>query len=518
MIKKILIANRGEIALRIIRTGKEMGIKTVALYPIPEDSDQFLETKFADESYCLEEEGILGYLDQRKIIQIAKKSGADAIHPGYGFLAENGDFADLCQKNNLKFIGPTGDTLRKLGNKIEAKRIARAVGLPLLSGTGKAVKDEKEFLKIAKKVRPPFLLKAANGGGGLGIEIIEEENKEQLLNTFRKLKREVKSAFGSEEIFIEKFFKNPRHIEFQILGDGRGKVLHFGERECSIQRRHQKLIEEAPSPLLDKKMRKKMGKLAVKFGEHLKYESLGTIEFLVGEDKKFYFLEVNPRLQLEHPITELITGIDLVEQQIRIASGEKLNLKQKNIKFSNWAMEFRIYAEDALNNFQPRTGTITQYLTPGGKGIEIHGFCRTSQKIFPHFDSLIAKLIIFGKDRNSVIQRAKRALDEFIIEGVPTLIPFYKVLLENQRFLEGRLSTSFIEEEKIIETLRKTYPKGGVEKIKIKTELDPKELAKAVAKLYLELKKEKPKEPEINKWKLAERMKIFEEEIPRPPL
>lgn len=511
MLKKILIANRGEVALRIIRTCKEMGIKTIALFPVLAEKEQFLETKLADESYCLEEEGILGYLDQRKIIQIAKEAGADAIHPGYGFLAENGNFADFCQKNGIKFIGPSGETLRRVGNKIEAKKIARKVGLPLLPGSEVALKDEKEFWKIAKKIKPPFLLKAANGGGGLGIEIIEKEDKRQLLETFRRLKRETKSAFGSEEIFIEKFFQHPRHIEFQILGDGRGKVLQFGERECSIQRRHQKLVEEAPSPFLDRKMREKMGKMAVKFGEHIKYESLGTIEFLVGEDKRFYFLEVNPRLQVEHPVTEIITGMDLVEQQIRIASGERLYLKQKNISLNNWAMEFRIYAEDALNNFQPKEGTITNYLPPGGKGIEIHSFCQQGQRIFPYFDSLISKMVVFGKDRESCLKRAKRAFDEYVIEGAPTLIPFYKTLLENQNFREGRLSTSLIERENLIETLKKTTIFPLPSQKRVPEEADREELAKLAAQFYLELKEKEPKEPEINKWKLAERMLLFEE-------
>jgi len=511
MLKKILIANRGEIALRIIRACQELSIKSVALFPSGVDSGQFLETKMADEAYCLEEEGILGYLNQRKIIQIAKKSGADAIHPGYGFLAENGDFADLCKKNNIKFIGPDGETLRKLGNKIEAKKIARKIGLPLLSGSEIAVKDEKELLKIANEIKPPFLLKAANGGGGVGIKIIEKKDKKNILESFQKLKRETKSAFDSEEIFIEKFLKNPRHIEFQILGDGKGKVIHFGERECSIQRRHQKLIEEAPSPFLDKKRRKKMGKMAVKFGEFLKYESLGTIEFLIGEDKRFYFLEVNPRLQVEHPVTELITGIDLVEEQIKIAGGEKLSLKQKDIKFSGWAMEFRIYAEDALNNFKPQEGTITDYLAPGGKGIEIHSFCQPGQRIFPFFDSLLSKLVVFNKDRSGCIQKAKRAFDEYVINGLSTLIPFLKVILKNKKFLNGSFSTSFIEEEDINKDLKEEKKEVSLSLVE-DNKGGNEELAKTIAQLYLDLKKEEPKVLGINKWKLAERIKIFEEE------
>jgi len=512
-IKKILIANRGEIAIRIIRTCKEMGIKTVALCPQKGEEENFLETKLADEYYFLEEEGILGYLDQRKIIEIAKRAGVQAIHPGYGFLAENGNFADLCQKNNIKFIGPRGDTLRKLGNKIEATKIAKNIGFPLLPGFYKSIQNEKECLELARKIGTPFILKAVNGGGGIGIEIIEKIEPEKLMAVFQTLKRETAHAFGSDQIFIAKFLPNPHHIEIQILGDGKGKVLHFGERECSVQRRNQKLIEEAPSPFLDKKLREKMSNLAMRMGQSLKYENLGTIEFLVGEDKKFYFLEVNSRLQVEHPITELITGFDLVEQQIRIARGEALDLKQKDIKFSGWAMEFRIYAEDALNNFQPQAGIITKYLPPGGKGIEIHSFCQPEQKIFPYFDNLISKLVIFAENRKLVIERAKRAFDEYLIEGVPTLIPFYRVLLENKNFLEGKINTSFIEKEGIIQTLGEKYPKIEFPK-EIKTEkiIGEKELAVFLARLYQNLKKEESKESETSKWKLMERMQMFFEE------
>jgi acetyl-CoA carboxylase biotin carboxylase subunit len=293
------------------------------------------------------------------------------------------------------------------------------------------------------------------------------------------------------------------------LGDGKGRVIHFGERECSIQRRNQKLVEEAPSPFLDKKMKKSMEKMVVKFGEHLKYESLGTVEFLVGEDKRFYFLEVNPRLQVEHPVTELVTGIDLVEQQIRIAAGEKLTLRQKDIKFSGWAMEFRIYAEEAANNFQPNEGTITNYLAPTGRGIEIHSSCQQGQKVFPFFDSLLSKLVVFNKHRSGCIERAKRAFDEYIIEGLPNLIPFYKALLNNQKFLDADFSTSFIENEKFISELKK-------EKLPQKEKTNGKkgeneELARTVAYLYLARKKEEPKGQETSRWKMAERARVFEE-------
>jgi len=523
MFNKILVANRGEIALRIIRACKEMGIKTVALCPQKGEEDQFLETKLADEFYYLEEGGVMGYLDQRKIIEIAKRAGAEAIHPGYGFLAQNADFAELCRINGIKFIGPQAETLRRVGDKVEAKKIAWKVDIPLLPGPQRAI-DEKKCFKMAKKIKPPFLLKAVDGGGGIGMTEIHRINKEEIIENFQRLRRMSESAFNSQKIFIEKLLISPRHIEFQILGDGRGKVLHFGERECSLQRRHQKIVEEAPSPFLDQKLREKMGNLAVRLGQHLRYEGLGTVEFLVDQDRNFYFLEVNPRLQVEHPITELITGFDLVELQIRVAAGEKLELKQKHIKPSGWAMEFRIYAEDALNNFQPQAGEITRYFPPGGKGIEIHSFCQIGQKIFPYFDPLLVKLVIFAKDRKSVIQRAKRAFQEYIIEGVPTLIPLYRVLLENQNFLDGRLSTDFIGKEKIIETLKeKAVPQkiAGPEvpqeqgKVEPEKRISEKEIARLVAKIYQDSKKGELDLPKINKWKLAERLNMVAETSPR---
>lgn len=507
-----MVANRGEIALRIIRACKEMGIKSVAIYPANVDKEQFLETKFADEAYCLDEEGMMGYLNQTKIIQIAKKAEADAIHPGYGFLAENGDFAELCKKNKVRFIGPSSKTLRKLGNKMKAIKIAKEVGLPLLSSSLEPVNTEKECKEIAKKTEFPFLLKAANGGGGVGIKVVDKQNKDQLIETFNKLKREAKNAFGSDEVFIEKFFENPRHIEFQILGDGKGNVVHLGERECSIQRRHQKLVEEAPSPFIDDKLRKKMGKLAVKFGEYLNYKGSATIEFLVGGEKEFYFLEVNPRLQVEHSVTELITGVDIVKNQIKIAQGETLELRQKDIKFHNhvnWAMEFRINAEEALKDFTPKTGTVKEYLPPAGRGVEVHSFCRPGQKIFPYFDNLISKLVVFGEDRKDCLKKADRALEEYVIRGVPTLIPFFRALLDNKNFSRGRFSTSFIRQEKIVETLKANKDKyylGEDAKPKASSDLEEEELAKAIAKFYLQLGDRKQESsPTKNKWKFTNR-------------
>lgn len=518
-IKKILIANRGEIAIRIIRTCREMGIKTVALCPQYGQENDFLETKLADEFYFLDEPGIMGYLDQRKIIEIGKKAGVNAIHPGYGFLSENGDFADLCQANGIKFIGPRGETLRQLGDKIMAKKIAWKVGLPLLKGPQKAV-DEKECFKIAKKIKPPFLLKAVDGGGGIGIERIEKVDKDNLIGIFRKLTRVTENAFDSQKIFIEKVLERPRHIEFQILGNGQGKVLCFGERECSIQRRHQKILEEAPSSLLDEKLREKMGKLAIKLGESLRYESLGTVEFLVDKDRNFYFIEVNPRLQVEHPVTEVVYEIDLIEKQIRIAQGEKLELKQKNIRPHGWAMEFRICAEDPAKNFQPGTGKVKNYFLPGGKGIEIHTFLQPNQIIFPYFDDLLAKLIIWGKDRKHCILRARRAFEEFEINGVPTLIPLFKSILKNQNFIDGKISTSFLEDEKILEKipeikkiiLKTEAPEPEIDLISTKgKEIEKKEIAKFLAGIYLKIKKEGGLKTETNKWKIAERIKMFEE-------
>jgi len=522
MFSKILIANRGEIAIRIIRTCKELDIKAVALCPQRGEEDNFLETELADEFYYLDEAGATGYLNQRKIIEIAKRAGAEAIHPGYGFLAQNADFAGLCWLNGIKFIGPLPETLRKIGDKVEAKKIAWKMGIPLLPGPQRAI-DEKECFKMAKKTKPPFLLKAVDGGGGIGMTEIHRINKEEIMENFQKLKRTSESAFNSKKIFIEKLLISPRHIEFQIMGDGRGKVLHLGERECSIQRRHQKLVEEAPSPFLGQKLRERMGNLAVRLGQYLRYEGAGTVEFLVDQDRNFYFLEVNPRLQVEHPVTELITNIDLVELQIRMASGEKLDFKQKHIKFSGWAMEFRIYAEDALADFHPLAGQINKYLPPGGKGIEIHSFCRAGQKILPYFDPLLAKLVVFAKDRKSVIGKAKRAFQEYIIDGVPTLIPLYKTLLENQSFLEGRLSTDFIEREKILETLKeksvpqkiviseKTASFPGGQKTEKEKDMDDKEIARLAAKFYQNFREGKAESPIVNKWRLAERMTIVEE-------
>lgn len=508
-IKKVLIANRGEIALRVIRTCKEMGIKSVALCPERGLEEDFLETQLADEFCYLDKDGLTGYLDQAKIISLAKQTEADAIHPGYGFLAENADFARLCALNGIKFIGPAPDTIRMLGDKIEAKKIARKCGLPILPGTVDAVKDEKECIEMVKKIGLPCLLKAVDGGGGIGIEIIDKDNFKDIKDIFARLQRLAQNAFGSGRIFIEKFLVGPRHIEFQILGDGKGNVIHLNERECSIQRRHQKLLEEAPSPFLDNFLRSRMGAAAVKIAKYLKYEGVGTVEFLVDKNKNFYFGEVNPRLQVEHPITEIITGVDLVEQQIRVASGEKLALTQWDIKILGHAMELRICAEDPCQNFQPQSGMLTKYLLPGGRGVEVHSFCQPGQKIFPFFDSMIAKLVVRDQDRSRTIKKALRALGEYKIEGVETNLPFHKVLLENENFCKGKLSTDFIEKEGIIQEVKKSCRVKEEPKAQEKEVISVDDLANILADLYYEVSKARSI-ARANKWKLGSRMKMME--------
>ncbi len=500
---KILILNRGEIALRIIRTCKEMGIKTVALCPKKGLEDDFLETKLADEFYYLGREGVAGYLDQNKIIKICKKAGVDAIHPGYGFLAENSEFAKLCKENKIKFIGAEPEVLRRLGDKIEAKKIAKKCRIPILPSTFKECETQKEIKDNVKKIGLPCLLKAVDGGGGIGIEVINKDNKKKLLEIYEKLKRVSFSAFGSGRIFVEKFLENPRHIEIQVIGDGKGNAIYLFERDCSVQRRHQKLIEEAPSSFIDKRLREKMGKDSVKIIKHLKYSGAATVEFLVDSKKNYYFGEVNPRLQVEHPVTELITGIDIVEQQIRVARGEKLKIRQRDIKLRGWAIECRICAEDPFNNFSPVAGKIKEYITPGGKGVEIHSFCKSGQRIFPYFDSLISKMVVFAKDRESAIKRTQRALDEYVIGGIQTNIPFHKVAFANKNFIKGDFSTSFIKKEKILETLKEKFKKEKKKKTKTRF-VDEDDLAVIVAHVYKDAAKN-GKTEDLNKWKYSTR-------------
>jgi len=511
-IKKVLIANRGEIALRIIRTCKEMGIETVALCPLPGQEQNFLETSLADEYYFLEREGTQGYLDQKRIIEIAKKAGVDAIHPGYGFLAENWEFAKLCEKNRIKFIGPYFKVLKKLEDKIEAKKIAQRIGIPTLPCSDGPIKTKNDLFRWALKIKPPFVLKAQKGGGGIGIRVVNGQiGFGELFSISLGVQRQMAMAFSKMDFFLEKYLPEVRHIEFQILGDGE-KFLHLGERECTIQRRFQKLIEEAPSSFLDEEKRKEMGELVIKLAKELRYRGAATVEFLMDKNRNFYFLEVNPRIQVEHPVTEAITGVDMVEQQIRIAGGEKIPFSQDDVSFNGWAIEARITAEDPQRNFQPTPGTIQKYLPPGGQGIFLHTFLHEGQEIYPYFDSLLAKVISWGKGRREAILRLKRALDEIVIEGVPTTIPFFKILLKDEDFLTGNFTTDFIERKKILRQLelQPSFKRTPAKKLE---EINEKELAEIIFKIYQSLKKieETPSEKETpSSWLMSERLKMFE--------
>jgi acetyl/propionyl-CoA carboxylase alpha subunit len=508
MIKKILIANRGEVALRIIRTCKEMGIKTVALCPEKGQESNFIETSLADEFYYLEREGAKGYLDIKRILEIAKKAKVDAIHPGYGFLAENWLFAKLCEKNKIKFIGPHYSILKKLEDKVETKKLARKIGVPILPMSEESINSLRDLKKWIFKIGPPFVLKARKGGGGIGIRAINGEiSIGEIFTIALGIRRQMSMAFSDTEFFLEKYLPRSRHIEIQILADGE-KFLHLGERECSIQRRFQKILEESPSPFLDEKTREKMVNCAIKLAKELRYNSIGTFEFLVDENKNFYFMEVNPRLQVEHPVTEARTKIDLVEQQIRICQGEKIKFSQDDISFEGWAIEARICAEDPLQNFKPSTGKIERYLPPGGQGVFIHTFLHEGQEILPYFDSLLMKIIALGKDRKEAISRLKRAIEETIIDGVKTNIPFFKVLLKDEDFLAGNFDTEFIERKRLLEKI-KEVPRPKPISIE-KKEISEKEIAEIVFKIYQVLKGEKIEKEEISKWQIAERFKMFE--------
>lgn len=510
-IKKILIANRGEIALRIIRTCKEMGIKTVVLCPNPGEEKNFLETTLADEYFFLEESGVKGYLDMKKIVEIAKKAKVDAIHPGYGFLAENWRFAQLCEKNKIKFIGPNHILLSKFEDKIEAKKIAKKIGIPTLPASDKPIMNKKDLAMWANKIKPPFILKAQKGGGGMGIRIIENKiNLGELFAISLAVQRQMATAFADADFFLEKYLPEVRHIEFQILGDGKNAV-HLGERECTIQRRFQKLLEEAPSSFLDSKTREEMGAWARKIIKELKYKGAATVEFLVDNDKNYYFMEVNPRIQVEHPITEAITGIDIVEQQIRIAQGESLSFIQKDIHFNGYAIEARINAEDPQKDFQPTPGTIEKYFPAGGQGVFLHSFLHHGQEIYPYFDSLLAKVVATGKTRKEAINKLKRALDEIIIQGVDTTIPFFKLLLEDKDFKKGNFNTNFIEKSGIVkELMLKPYLKKKMEK-KLVEEMNEEELADIVFNIYEKIKKINGfSNKYVSKWLNPEKLKMID--------
>jgi len=445
MISKVLIANRGEIALRVIRTCKEMGLKTVAVYSTA-DRDS-LPVRFADEAVCIgPPPSSESYLRVDRIIAAAEVTGADAVHPGYGFLSENADFAAVCADHGLTFIGPAPETIRAMGDKSVAKDTMKAAGVPVVPGSDGEVADVKEGLAVAGEIGYPVMIKAAAGGGGRGMRMARDAGEFQAL--YAQAGAEALGAFGDSRVYVEKFVEEPRHIEIQLLGDGQGTVVHFSERECSIQRRHQKLLEEAPSPIVDADLRARMGEAAVTGAMAVNYAGAGTVEFLVDKHRNFYFMEMNTRIQVEHCVTEEVTDTDLIEWQLRIAGGEKITFG--NQEPVGWAMECRINAEDPFRNFSPSPGTITAFHTPKGLGVRCDTHAFAGYRIPPTYDSMIAKLIVREKTRARVIEKMTRALDEFIVEGVKTTIPFHRQLLRDERFRAGDFDTKFLERFELI--------------------------------------------------------------------
>ncbi|MHB8916916.1 MAG: acetyl-CoA carboxylase biotin carboxylase subunit [Desulfocucumaceae bacterium] len=441
MFNSILVANRGEIALRIIRACREMNISTVAVFS--EADRDSLPVRAADRAVCIGPDPPAGsYLNMRNIVSAAIVSGADAIHPGYGFLAENPGFAGLVEEKGIAFIGPPARAIEKMGDKAAARDAVAAGGVPVVPGSPGLVKDPEEALKIAEQIGYPVIIKASAGGGGRGMRVARDSG--DLARSFYTARTESAAAFGNDGLYIEKFIENPRHIEFQILADKYGNTIHLGERDCSIQRRNQKMIEEAPSTALTESLRKEMGRAAVMAARSVGYHSAGTVEFLLDPGGKFYFIEMNTRIQVEHPVTEMITGVDLVKEQIRIASGEKMGLSQEDVIIRGWSVECRLNAEDPGRNFAPCPGRIKKYIPPGGPGVRVDSAAFQGWNIPRHYDSMLGKLITWGRDREEAISRMARALDEFIIEGVKTTIPFHREVMKNDFFLRGELDTGFI--------------------------------------------------------------------------
>ena len=439
MIKKILVANRGEIAVRIVRACSEMGIKSVAIYS---DADRHaLHVKKADEAYNIGSDPVIGYLNAHNIVNIAVAAGCDALHPGYGFLSENPELAEICARRGIKFIGPNADVIRQMGDKIEARKAMIAAGIPCTPGSDGNLDSLEDAVKLAKKIGYPVMLKATNGGGGRGIRRCNDEK--ELLSNYDRVISEASKAFGKPEVFLEKCVVNPRHIEVQVLGDSHGNVIHLFERDCSIQRRNQKLIEIAPSPQLSEAQREYIGNLAVKAAKAVGYENAGTVEFLLDSDNTFYFMEMNTRIQVEHTITEEVINYDLVKEQIKLAAGEKIS--GKNYTPILHAIQCRINAEDPFNDFRPSPGKITDYHSPGGHGVRIDTHVYAGYSIPPNYDSMISKLIVVAQTREEAILKMKRALDEYIVQGVKTTIPFHQKLMTDPKFIEGDFTTKFME-------------------------------------------------------------------------
>ena len=446
MFKKVLIANRGEIALRVIRTCKEMGIKTVAVYS-KADADS-LHVRFADEAVCIGPAASSeSYLSIPNIIAAAEITNADAIHPGYGFLSENAKFSRICSEHGIKFIGATGEQIDKMGDKATAKETMKEAGVPCVPGSEGILDSLEHAAKTAKKIGYPVMMKATAGGGGKGMRAIFAES--ELEGAWKSARRESAAAFGNDGMYMEKLILEPRHIEIQVIGDSYGKACHLSERDCSVQRRHQKLVEETPSPFMTDKLRKKMGDAAVKAAEFIAYEGAGTVEFLVDKDRNFYFMEMNTRIQVEHPITEQVVGSDLIREQIKVAAGEKIT--GKNYFPEMHSIEVRINAEDAFNDFRPSPGMIASFHAPGGHGVRLDTHCYSGYMIPPFYDSMIAKLIVTARTRDEAIDKLERALGEFVIEGVKTTIPFHQQLLQNEDFRRGVYTTKFMEDFELVE-------------------------------------------------------------------
>ncbi|WP_416827175.1 acetyl-CoA carboxylase biotin carboxylase subunit [Ectobacillus polymachus] len=448
MIKKVLIANRGEIAVRIIRACKELNIETVAIYS--EADHDALHVQIADEAYCVGPTPSKdSYLNMTNIVSVAKLTGCDALHPGYGFLAENADFAELCGECNISWIGPSPEAINKMGTKDVARETMRAAGVPIVPGSQGIINSTEEAVELANEMGYPVIIKATAGGGGKGIRVARTE--EELVKGIQITQREASTAFGNPGVYIEKYIEDFRHVEIQVMADTHGNVIHLGERDCSIQRRLQKLLEESPSPAIDDEVRQKMGAAAVKAAQAVNYTGAGTIEFIYEyKEKKFYFMEMNTRIQVEHPVTEYVTGVDLIKEMLRVASGEKLSITQDQVQFNGWAMECRINAENPAKNFMPSPGKVSMYLAPGGNGVRIDSAVYPGYSIPPFYDSMVAKLIVHGKTREEAIAKMKRALSEFVIEGVHTTIPFHLQLLNNPDFVKGEFNTKFLETHDLV--------------------------------------------------------------------
>lgn len=441
MFKKVLIANRGEIALRVIRACKELGIKTVAIHS--EADTLALHVRAADEKVCVgPAESALSYRNIPNVLSAAEITGVDAIHPGYGFLSENAHFAEVCESIGIKFIGPSSENIAMMGDKAKAREVVAKRGLPVTPGSPGELRNEDDALQAAQKIGFPVIIKATAGGGGRGMRVVNKA--EDLGRAFQAAQAEAKSTFGNDGVYLERYFLEPRHIEVQILADQYGRVVHLGERDCSIQRRHQKLVEETPSPAVDDKLRREIGRVAVEAVKAAHYRNVGTVEFLLDKDRQFYFMEVNTRIQVEHPITEMVTGVDLIKEQIRLAAGHPLSIRQQDVVLTGHSMECRINAEDP-EKFTPSPGAITKYSPPGGFGIRVDSAMESGSVVVPYYDSMIAKLITHGRDRQESVARMKRALGEFIIEGIKTTIPLHRRILDDSDFQKGHASTTFLE-------------------------------------------------------------------------